>query len=169
MDVDYQDFGEVTTPQLHYLVAQHVKQPKAFDYIENFARAFVTFCELTGKPKPGYEPQFVLDCANGVGFFTFTGVLNFVSQYLKPSLINTRVETKKLVNHECGAEFVQKDIQYPTEYDLNSSPTKGCSFDGDADRLIYFRKGTGKNERVDVIDGDKQFALIMMYVRELLE
>ena len=102
MDVDYQDFGEVTTPQL-------------------------------------------------------------------PSLINTRVETKKLVNHECGAEFVQKDIQYPTEYDLNSSPTKGCSFDGDADRLIYFRKGTGKNERVDVIDGDKQFALIMMYVRELLE
>jgi phosphoacetylglucosamine mutase len=52
---------------------------------------------------------------------------------------------------------------------LTGPLTKGCSFDGDADRLIYFRKGTGKNEKIDVIDGDKQFALIMMYVRELLE
>ena len=74
-----------------------------------------------------------------------------------------------MVNYECGAEFVQKDIQYPTDYDLNNPLIKGCSFDGDADRLIYFRRRTGKNKRIDVIDGDKQFALIMMYVRELLE
>lgn len=42
--------------------------------------------------------------------------------------------------------------------------TKSCSFDGDADRLIYFTKG--KSSKPTVIDGDKQFALIMMYIKE---
>ena len=137
------------------MVANHSLNPKAFDYIENYAKAFLNFCEITGEAKGGYESQFALDCANGVGFFAIDGVLNFVSQFIQPTLLNTKVESKKLVNYECGAEYVHKDVHYPNEYDITTSPIKGCSFDGDADRLIYFRRGTNKNEKVEVIDGDK--------------
>jgi len=39
-------------------------------------------------------------------------------------------------------------------------------FDGDADRLIYFRR---TDDKPVVIDGDKQFSLLMMYVVEQLK
>ena len=42
---------------------------------------------------------------------------------------------------------------------------KVACFDGDADRLIYF-KNAGKPI---IIDGDKQFSLLMLYIVELLQ
>jgi len=44
---------------------------------------------------------------------------------------------------------------------------KCASFDGDADRLVYFFQG--EDSKLRIIDGDKQFALIMMYIRGLLK
>jgi hypothetical protein len=44
LDVEYKDFGEITTPQLHFLVANHSKNPKKSDYVEDFSNAFVSFC-----------------------------------------------------------------------------------------------------------------------------
>ena len=41
------------------------------------------------------------------------------------------------------------------------------SFDGDADRQIYFYGDQDSN--LTIIDGDKQFALIMMYIKGLLK
>jgi phosphomannomutase len=41
---------------------------------------------------------------------------------------------------------------------------KCVSFDGDADRQIYFYG----EDKFGLIDGDKQFALIMMYLRDLM-
>jgi phosphomannomutase len=38
-----------------------------------------------------------------------------------------------------------------------------ASFDGDADRLIYYYKDS-QNKKLVIIDGDKQFAFIVMYV-----
>ena len=44
--------------------------------------------------------------------------------------------------------------------------TKCVCFDGDADRQIYYY---GNDERkIYMIDGDKQFAFIMMYIKTLL-
>jgi phosphoacetylglucosamine mutase len=40
------------------------------------------------------------------------------------------------------------------------------SFDGDADRQIYFYQG--EDGKLEIIDGDKQFALIMMYIKNKL-
>lgn len=43
---------------------------------------------------------------------------------------------------------------------------KCVSFDGDADRQIYF---FGDHQgKLTVIDGDKQFAFIMLYIKNLL-
>lgn len=44
---------------------------------------------------------------------------------------------------------------------VNEKINKFASFDGDADRLIYFMK---KGDTPLVIDGDKQFALLMLYI-----
>jgi len=47
-----------------------------------------------------------------------------------------------------------------------STITKMASFDGDADRLIYFWKYSDDLPRV--IDGDKQFVLLTLYISQLL-
>ncbi len=44
-----------------------------------------------------------------------------------------------MLNEECGAEFVHKDQKLPLQFDIHGKPGLKCaSFDGDADRLIYF-------------------------------
>lgn len=48
------------------------------------------------------------------------------------------------------------------------SGMKCAAFDGDADRLVYFIKGKGEDSKIKIVDGDKQFALIMMYIRQML-
>ena len=43
---------------------------------------------------------------------------------------------------------------------------KCVSFDGDADRQIYFY--TDEDENIKILDGDKQFAIILTYIKGLL-
>ena len=69
-----------------------------------------------------------------------------------------------LLNSLCGAEYVQKENKLPMNIDQHKGVVKFASFDGDADRLIYFMR-TGENE-LKVIDGDKQFALLSVYIQE---
>ena len=45
-------------------------------------------------------------------------------------------------------------------------PYKAASLDGDADRLVYWKRTDGKPL---VISGDKTYGLVMMYIVELLE
>jgi phosphoacetylglucosamine mutase len=85
---------------------------------------------------------------------------------ITPTLINTDVETKELLNNDCGAEYVHKEVRFPTNFE-KTADLKCCAFDGDADRLIYFTKD--KQSKLVVIDGDKQFALISLYIKELLD
>ena len=66
-------------------------------------------------------------------------------------LINTKTDRFDKLNEKCGAEYVHKEQKPPTEVTVNS-PSKCAAFDGDADRLIYFRKAGSK---VIVVDGDK--------------
>ena len=53
----------------------------------------------------------------------------------------------------------------PTEVTV-SAPEKGACLDGDGDRLVYFKR---TDKRPLVIDGDKQWSLIMMWIVEKLE
>ena len=68
-------------------------------------------------------------------------------------LFNYDTDTKHILNSNCGAEYVQKDKKYPMGIEtLDNSIKKFASFDGDADRLIYYVK---QDEEPFVIDGDK--------------
>jgi phosphoacetylglucosamine mutase len=53
---------------------------------------------------------------------------------------------------------------FPANTEKFEGIRKFASFDGDADRLIYFWC-TAKNE-LKLIDGDKQFALLSVYIQE---
>lgn len=53
---------------------------------------------------------------------------------------------------------------FPANTEKFEGIRKFASFDGDADRLIYFCC-TAKNE-LKLIDGDKQFALLSVYIQE---
>lgn len=68
------------------------------------------------------------------------------------------------LNEDCGAEFVHKDQKFPTHFeDSDKFKGKKCaSFDGDADRLIHFYRD--ENDKLVIIDGDKQFVFISMYI-----
>ena len=90
---------------------------------------------------------------------------------MKVKIINDDV-MPDMLNEDCGAEFVQKDVKYPLNFEKHGLAGGKCaSFDGDADRLIYFYKSEieGQQETPIVVDGDKQFALILMYIKGLLE
>ena len=102
----------------------------------------------------------VLDCANGVGAIPMLEIVEIVRDYVHIELVNTRTGDPVHLNEGCGAEFVHKEVKFPSEVTQNS-PEKVACFDGDADRLIYFGR---IDDRPVVIDGDKQFSLLMMYV-----
>ena len=82
--------------------------------------------------------------------------------YIKIEMINTNIDDPSILNEGCGAEFVHKDQVEPSEM-TSQMPERVACFDGDADRLMYFKRG--KNiAKPEIIDGDKQFTLIMAYI-----
>ena len=58
------------------------------------------------------------------------------------------------LNEGCGAEYVHKDQKFPSQFSAGVGE-KSASFDGDADRLIYFYKGKDGDIIPTIIDGDK--------------
>ncbi|TNV80721.1 hypothetical protein FGO68_gene10832 [Halteria grandinella] len=186
------NYGLVTTPQLHWLTQRcnelrmampgdgevHGKVKKE-DFNEAWARYFKEFSDLIGdSPKSRYETDLLLDCANGVGSIQFKLNLELMAEIfggkdkvpLNVTIINDD-EKPDLLNEECGAEYVHKDQQLPHNFALKGGRPgiKCASFDGDADRLIYFYQRTEGDKVPVIIDGDKQFALILMYIKSLLE
>ena len=89
MKVSYTDFGLLTTPQLHWLVANQKSKPQPQDYIDYYADAFNKFCEMVTTENVDYQSRIVLDCANGVGAITFPKMIEKIEKYLKFELINT--------------------------------------------------------------------------------
>jgi phosphoacetylglucosamine mutase len=72
------------------------------------------------------------------------------------------------LNDDCGAEHVHAKQSLPTGWSAATHEGLKCiSFDGDADRQIYYYGDA--ESKYQGANGDKQFALIMMYIRDLLQ
>jgi len=115
-------------------------------YHEYFGETFRRILESA--PSSSVEKMknehILLDCANGIGgrmterFLEnqFKGLLNNVQIINKEDLGN--------LNNKCGAEYVQKDQDYPlnskeklAEYQQKNLKVRCVSYDGDADRIVY--------------------------------
>ena len=53
-------------------------------------------------------------------------------------LINDFTEIPEKLNHDCGADFVKLHQTKPSNMDLEPNVSRACSFDGDADRIVYY-------------------------------
>ncbi|KRY30014.1 Phosphoacetylglucosamine mutase [Trichinella spiralis] len=166
-------FGMLTTPQLHFIV-RHGNCFKNYDpvFLENFyyeevTKAFKNVNTSMQQSCKAYNPNVFIDCGNGVG----GKAMRFFVENLKPLLNIILVnQSNHHLNDKCGADFVKIEQQIPTVYDANLRITPGqrwASFDGDADRIVYFYLDS---KRVfHILDGDKIAVLMVSFVLDLIQ
>lgn len=166
-DAEVVDLGVVTTPIPHFVVratdrGQHDVASED-GYWRTMCHAFLELME--GTPAAAERGTLVVDCADGVGGFKFERLRGEVAQHLQ--LDGRNVAGEGDLNHQCGAEFVQKQLQLPRGLDLEEETERRmCSVDGDADRLVYF---TDRRGELVLLDGDKIAALAGAFLREQID
>ena len=106
-----------------------------------------------------YDPNVVIDCANGVGSVKMAQMVDFVNTKLNVKLVNSG-EGK--LNCDCGADFVKLYRTKPVGMDLMPNK-RAASFDGDADRLVYYF--IDDSNSFQLLDGDK-IALLYVFLFE---
>ncbi|XP_016062832.1 PREDICTED: phosphoacetylglucosamine mutase isoform X2 [Miniopterus natalensis] len=163
----FHDYGLLTTPQLHYMVYcrnTHGEYGEATPegYYQKLSKAFV---ELTKQAfcSGGKHQPLKVDCANGIGALKLREMENYFSQGLSVQLFN--VGTTGKLNHLCGADFVKSHQKPPQGMEMKSNE-RCCSFDGDADRIVYYYYDA--DGHFHLIDGDKIATLISSFLKELL-
>ncbi|GBF88939.1 phosphoacetylglucosamine mutase [Raphidocelis subcapitata] len=155
------DVGVVTTPELHSAVVALNKYAALGEepYFTALTESFRTL--VAGTPPPG-TPLFV-DCANGVGGLKLAEMAAPLAALgLRLELVN-RGEGR--LNHDCGADYVQKEQTFPEGLRDVPEGARCCSIDGDADRVVFFTKRAGK---FVLLDGDKIATLAAVFLRRLL-
>lgn len=187
------NYGVLTTPQLHYMVRcyntnSQYGQADENGYYNKLAKAFNNIWSLIKfKSDSKYEKNLYVDAANGVG----ADKIRQMSEYIKSDFVkrtnnnankngefllnittfNDGTASDDVLNYLCGADHVKVQqktpIKLPTSSDL-ASVQKYCSFDGDADRIVYYY--LSDNQKVfHLLDGDKIATLMTIHFTELLK
>ncbi|OWF42872.1 Phosphoacetylglucosamine mutase [Mizuhopecten yessoensis] len=163
------DFGLLTTPQLHYMVRCTNSNglygvATEEGYFQKLSTAFCKLRQQMGqKGDSAYKLTLKLDGANGVGAQKARQLSPYISDYLSIDICNDG-STGKL-NHQCGADFVKVNQRPPDGMSLQCD-SRCASFDGDADRIVYFY--TDQDGKFHLLDGDKIATLVAGYLQELM-
>jgi len=181
------NFGTVTTPQLHFMVLTFNKDyrqalPK-FDYkpddllqiyYDTFGgtllKAFDLLAEM-GLVDKNKKKRTYVDCSNGVGGIHQEKMTqDYFNKIFNVTVLNSK--NTEFLNEECGSEFVQKEKKVPRGLlDLinkevpeseNLDDVSFLSYDGDADRTVYYRAFRNTQE-ADLFEGDKMGALYALF------
>ncbi|XP_061559824.1 phosphoacetylglucosamine mutase isoform X4 [Phycodurus eques] len=160
------DYGLVTTPQLHYMVCCHNTQGRYGEasvegYYMKLCQAFIELTKNTPN-RTDDQKHLTVDGANGIGALKVREMERHLKRELQITLFN---EGHGKLNHQCGADFVKVQQKPPTGVKVCSGE-RCCSFDGDADRIVYFY--TDSEGRFHLLDGDKIATLISTFLKELL-
>nr|CAB3475756.1 unnamed protein product [Digitaria exilis] len=166
------DMGILTTPQLHWMVRSKNKGVKASEsaYFTQLINSFRHMLELVPKDKSGDElaNKLIVDGANGIGGVKLEQIKAELSG-LDILVRNSGKEGEGILNHMCGADFVQKERVTPHGFSPEDVGVRCASLDGDADRLVYFRVSSASDNKVDLVDGDKILSLFALFIREQLD
>ncbi|KAH0860577.1 hypothetical protein HID58_088838, partial [Brassica napus] len=109
----------------------------------------------------------LLDGANGVGGMKMEVLRGFLSN-LDVEIRNTGRDGGVL-NEGVGADFVQKEKVVPLGFGVKDVGMRCASFDGDADRLVYFYiPSESCGDKVELLDGDKILSLFALFIKEQL-
>ena len=110
----------------------------------------------------------MIDCANGVGAPAAKTLNDFLGESLSLELKNTWVESAEKLNKDCGADYVKVNQKLPPSLESVLKPgQRGCSLDGDADRLIYYYLNNSGKFRM--LDGDKITTLVASFIVKLVK
>ncbi|XP_027783872.2 phosphoacetylglucosamine mutase isoform X2 [Marmota flaviventris] len=161
------DYGLLTTPQLHYMVccrntSGQYGMATIEGYYQKLSRAFVELTKQASCSGDEYR-SLKVDCANGIGALKLKEMEHYFSQGLSVQLFNDG--TKGKLNHLCGADFVKSHQKPPQGMEIKFNE-RCCSFDGDADRIVYYY--CDADGHFHLIDGDKIATLISSFLKELL-
>ncbi|ETO01370.1 hypothetical protein RFI_36070, partial [Reticulomyxa filosa] len=175
------DFGEVTTPQMHYLVRYGnmqdlIETMKSELYVAAIGTTFLKCLKLLAHKPTKIKGELIVDCANGVGGIVLQQVCSLLDDYLAIHLIHLPSSNWK-VNHQCGAEHVQKKHQLPQglrelqhagkqDNTTNWKKSRLASVDGDCDRLIYYF--VDECDQLQILDGDKLMCLLFTCLKRFI-
>lgn len=165
------DAGVTTTPVLHYLVRAINTKGTADAYGEDTQEGYYkklgdAFKELV-QGRPPLDP-IIIDCANGVGAIAAEAMSSILANTLVFDLHNTSIDKEDLLNNSCGADFVKTQQKTPPQLvDVLKPNQRACSFDGDADRLMYFYHD--ENGQFRMLDGDKIAGLVAAFIVDLVK
>lgn len=149
--VDHRDFGEITTPQLHYIVMRAnddvgIDNVTADLYLSELLASYRKLIALITKYRPQSDESnekplglLTVDCANGVGGIPFKMVQSELVDLIDMNLVHIP-SPKFKVNEECGAEHVHKKRSLPRGLVGKEDVIRNermASLDGDCDRLMY--------------------------------
>uniref|UniRef100_A0A4W6EN35 Phosphoacetylglucosamine mutase n=1 Tax=Lates calcarifer TaxID=8187 RepID=A0A4W6EN35_LATCA len=162
------DYGLVTTPQLHYMVCCQNTQGKYGEatiegYYRKLCQAFIHLSVQQASNCTDDQKHLSVDGANGIGALKVREMESHLRRELQISLFNDGSKGK--LNHQCGADFVKVQQKPPTGININPGE-RCCSFDGDADRIVYYY--TDSDGQFHLLDGDKIATLISTFLKELL-
>ncbi|KAI3385684.1 hypothetical protein SNEBB_000463 [Seison nebaliae] len=175
LTISFINIGEVTTPKLHYGVmrinekipVEKVKNIYKEDFVENTVK-LLNVLQLNNK---NHQNKLFIDAANGIGGPTVKRLLDDINDKFEKidgnfkfnyELIDDTRQSSDCcttLNVDCGADFVKTQQTFPSglfssklspPYQIND---RCCSFDGDADRIIYSYKS--ENDKFILLDGDK--------------
>lgn len=170
------DMGLLTTPQLHFIV-RCKNDPKYGNgsedgYYDKLLTAYRLLNQHAPEGGQHYDRFVCIDCANGVGALKMAKVQERISDLLTMRLENAGRTTSGKLNDKCGADYVKLYQQAPSGMNLEPR-TRYASFDGDADRIVYFYTTAGSEQSdaaptFHLLDGDKIAILIAMFVDKLI-
>lgn len=160
------DYGLVTTPQLHYMVrCQNTKgrygEATVQGYYRKLSQAFIQLTKNVPN-RTDDQKHLSVDGANGIGALKVREMEGHLERELQISLFN---DGSGKLNHQCGADYVKVQQKAPTGIKMNAGD-RCCSFDGDADRIVYYYSDS--EGQFHLMDGDKIATLISTFLKELL-
>ncbi|PWA27890.1 hypothetical protein CCH79_00000078, partial [Gambusia affinis] len=161
------DYGLVTTPQLHYMVCCQNTQGKYGEatvegYYRKLSQAFSQLAKNASN-RTDDQKHLSVDGANGIGAIKVREMESHLKKHMQLSVFNDGSRGK--LNYQCGADFVKVQQKLPTGIKINPGD-RCCSFDGDADRIVYYY--TDCQGDFHLLDGDKIATLISTFLKELL-
>ena len=181
------DIGIVTTPMLHHVVYSVNRGEKRWSDIspEKGGSAGTGAATMTGyydkvtdafrtllKGRKVAAP-LVVDCACGVGSLGIAPLIDSLKDIIEIQVRNTCDAPGGRLNGGCGAEWVQKKRLPPANCNNAGGADAGvrfASFDGDADRVVYFTFAEDSSDASGfrLLDGDKIAVLTAQFVGEEL-
>ncbi|GAA5946670.1 hypothetical protein JCM3765_000341 [Sporobolomyces pararoseus] len=170
MDTKTMSAGLVSTPQLHYLVRctntdgteEAYGEPSIKGYYKKLAKAYTILAK--GRH---LLPALTVDCANGVGAPVLKAFGSHLSSDILPLIVSKDdTTTPGQLNSQCGADFVKTQQRGPPGVELIPNQ-RFCSFDGDADRIVYYY--SDEKSVFHLLDGDKIAGLTAGFIMDLVK